>query len=211
MSHPSPTYQDELVIVTQPLLSSAMARAAEIVYGVRDDTNLSDQNIADAVQTAFNARFAPHFDSNVTIEPPTIRSGNGSATFGTATASGAAVVGGTVQNSVPPNVAVLMKKATGFGGRKNRGRMYFPWYVDVTHVDEAGIIAGATVAALQTASTGFVADLTAAGVPFIIVNKTIVPAVGSSKAYVSAYTIGPDVTSLTIEGQVATQRRRLGR
>lgn len=48
----------------------------------------------------------------------------------------------------PPNVAVLLRKVTGLGGRKNRGRMYWPSVAEST-IDDTGTLLGSTITAFN--------------------------------------------------------------
>lgn len=48
----------------------------------------------------------------------------------------------------PPNVAVLLRKVTGLGGRKNRGRMYWPSVAE-SSIDDTGTLVGSTITAFN--------------------------------------------------------------
>ena len=89
--------------------------------------------------------------------------------------------------------AVLVKKSTAAGGRRNRGRMYIPG------VTEAQILAGGVLDPTpQSAIQGFVdtmfADLEAGGLTACVEHTD-----GSTPT---------EITSFTVDGTVATQRRR---
>jgi hypothetical protein len=104
--------------------------------------------------------------------------------------------GGQVGDGVPAQVAVLCKKNTNLGGRQGRGRMYIPG-LDETTVGENGSIAPGTVVLWQTEVDAFEAALGPATDGMVLLH-------GNS--------LSPtEVTSLVIDGRVATQRRRLRR
>ena len=104
------------------------------------------------------------------------------------------------------NTAVLVAKVTGLGGRKNRGRLYWPSIADNT-TNNVGTIDSATVTAYQSSFNDFLDDLaTATGVT--------PPATGMVILHNDVSLPVPDptpVTSLAVRSVVATQRRRLRR
>ena len=99
-----------------------------------------------------------------------------------------------------PNTAVLIKKTTASGGRRNRGRMYVPGFGLRSLVTPAGIIDPAYLADLQTNLDDFLA-LINAGTGFNATNLGVLHSEPPSAPAV--------ITSLTAEAKVATQRRRL--
>jgi hypothetical protein len=107
---------------------------------------------------------------------------------------------GVTQTSTPPSVAVLVRKSTSTGGKRGRGRFYLPWCLATTSVDEAGNVASAAQANLQTKCDSFKSQLAATPsfMPLVLLHQ-----VGSSTPSL--------ITGLTVDGRVATQRRRIGR
>jgi hypothetical protein len=108
--------------------------------------------------------------------------------------------GGTsTSDSASPNVAILIKKQTAQGGRKNRGRMYIPKPTE-GGFDEAGVFSTGQYSALATAVGEMQADMEAI--------------VGVDGLYVlhNLSTDSPTlITNLVPDRMVATQRRRLRR
>ncbi len=210
--HPAPTIANHLALVTQRLLNSGSSRPAELTFAFGNDAGASPLTFINHFQTAFNTRFQPEFSTSVTIEKPFVTIGDGTNVPAQAIATGAAVAG-TYANAMPPSqVAVLVKKGSGLGGRKNRGRTYFPWFIAESDVDNVGHITGGVVTTLQALMTGFIGDMGATyGTPMVISNKTLAIDIVTGKPYVTAITRGPLVTSYTVEDIVATQRRRLSR
>lgn len=100
--------------------------------------------------------------------------------------------------SAPPNVTYLARKRTAEAGRANRGRWYLPG-VNEDVVDSGGFLTSAKVTQLNTALEAFRADM----FQLVILHRDpLVP---------NDYDFAPptDITSLTAEPKVATQRRRL--
>ena len=99
--------------------------------------------------------------------------------------------------SASPNVAILVSKNTAFGGRAGRGRFYHPGPQE-SEVDPNGALSGAFVAGMQTEVNDFFGALTTAGLEPVLLHG-----VGSP------LTTPTPITSFTVDGRVATQRRRL--
>jgi hypothetical protein len=105
-----------------------------------------------------------------------------------------AIVGVAAAVSLPNNCAFLVRKGTGRAGRRGRGRMYLPPYIvaeaDVTNT---GMLSPAALVNLQG-----VVDAAFPGDDFVLLHDSL-PSV-----------IPPDpVTSLVVDRQIATQRRRM--
>jgi hypothetical protein len=209
--HPPPTIELNLALITQPLQRNDNERQALVTFALDNPGSLTALAVVNAFQTAFNGQVSPNFDTDVTVLPPTIKLGDGTAVPGEAVASGASVVGTQANKVLPSNCAMIAKKTTGFGGKKNRGRTYYPWIVDETAVDENGILGGTTVTAFTELFTDLLEDLATATVPMVIANKTLAVPPLPAKPYVTAITRGHTVSAYVCEPLIATQRRRLGR
>ena len=100
---------------------------------------------------------------------------------------------------IPQNCAVLVQKRTARGGRKGRGRGYFPpLYPTEASITAVGGIDSVPLAAWQTAMTEFHAASVAEGQPLVLLHSE------------EAGPIAPDpITSLTVAPIIATQRTRL--
>lgn len=97
----------------------------------------------------------------------------------------------------PPNTAILIKKATGAAGRQGRGRLYWPVVGD-SFANNIGTLDTAVRADLQTAWDLFFDNLVENSVPMVLLHGASQP-----------ITLPSPVTTLTVDGKVATQRRRL--
>lgn len=116
--------------------------------------------------------------------------------------TGTPLAGNSGNATVPQNTAWLVKKSTALGGRRNRGRMFFPGVheIDVSNIGE---LSGAAVTARQTQVSKLEAGgsiVTAFG---FIVTPVLLHQSGSSTP--------TGITGLTVQKTVATQRRRLRR
>ncbi len=184
--------------VSIPFANASLSRPAQVVFGV---VFLG----GDAIDAANNILFAfvqsigGGVDSNVTIGPATIRIGQdpGDPVVATGTLSD---VGGGIQLATPANVALLFRKLTGLGGRAHRGRMYVPWALNSAVVNEGGFIEAATVASYAAVAADLLTELTTLGHEMVLLHDSTSPDVTPTL-----------VTNLVPDGQVATQRRRLGR
>jgi hypothetical protein len=115
---------------------------------------------------------------------------------------------GTYANlTAPANCAALIHKRTARGGRRGRGRWFFPWSIADSEVDEAGIVLAARVTAISAACEVFRQHMATAGEPMVVLHSTSAPGV------VHPTTAGPPdvITSMNCDSVVGTQRRRLGR
>lgn len=167
-----------------------------VVFGVDQGLFTDPSVLADGIWTgAFAPEVLPFLDSSVVWGPIEASIGTTAGDLsGTGVLSGN---GGADIVSTPPNVAALVLKATLFGGRKNRGRMYWPWATQETDVDEAGNWNPASVVNFQDAMSGFHAALDTEGFPMVILHGD-----GSTPTPVS---------QLNVQGVIATQRRRVRR
>lgn len=109
-------------------------------------------------------------------------------------------VPGTIGNDgVAPNTAILVKKQTAFGGRAGRGRMYIPG----AREDEIGVTGGILSGYLtdwQVAMDAFGVELSTA-----LLTPVVLHGEGSPLSTPS------EITSFSVDGMAATQRRRMRR
>lgn len=104
--------------------------------------------------------------------------------------------GGLTGNGLLPNTAILVQKVTALGGRRNRGRMYWPGLRE-EDVDSSGNIDGATTTAWSGAMGDLFADLTAGGMPPVVLHSD-----GGAPT---------PITTFNVLSIAATQRNRLRR
>lgn len=109
----------------------------------------------------------------------------------------------------PPNTAVIVSKLSALGGRRNRGRMFWPSISEGT-VDDLGLITTATLNAYQTEFNNFLIGLRGGG--GFAQNTDEMVILHSTNPLSPAPTPPPTiVTALRVEQLVGTQRRRLRR
>ena len=99
-----------------------------------------------------------------------------------------------------PNSAVLVKKGTASGGRRNRGRLYVPGLAIRSLITPGGTIDSAFLADFQTNLDTFL-DTVNDGTLFNPTNLGVLHSEPPSAPAV--------ITSLTADAKLATQRRRL--
>jgi lipoprotein-anchoring transpeptidase ErfK/SrfK len=205
-----PTIELGLGLVVQPLLRTDMSRAALVTFAL----NVSGvpslavaQDAVDDFSNNFLANMGGPLDAEVQMLPASIRLGDGSTTPFEATTTNSVATGGTAYTSASPQVAVLVKKNTGLGGKQNRGRTYMPWWVSTAYIAENGNLDSTAVANLQTDADTFLTQLTTDTIPMCIAHRVFT--ISGGKPVLTAYHTGPLVTSFKVESVVATQRRRV--
>ena len=122
--------------------------------------------------------------------------------------------------TVAPNAAVLIHKRSAVGGRRNRGRMYLPWYTTDAGVDELGNLNSAELNAIQTTMTAYrVAIAGDANLGDMVIlhdssKYTVTRPSPTVKQITRTTVVTPSptvITALVCDPRIATQRRRMGR
>jgi hypothetical protein len=184
-----------------------LARSALITYGL-DISGMTGTttDIANEQPSIFVANWGTELDDQVTVGPATLRVG---VTGGDPIAIEGSVdeVGGESAAMLPPNCALLVRKSTGLGGRRGRGRCYIPWVVQEAAANDVGVIDGASLTVRQGDADAWLADLAAGSsgtspTPMYLLHDT--SGAGAEPA-------PTEVTGLSVDALIATQRRRLGR
>lgn len=169
---------------------------AQIVTGHELPGTGSLGDAAVSVLAAYVDFLQPRLDPAVTIA---------SVDFYTETSSGratSAATGAGAGSYPPANQAVMVEKRTTLRGPRGRGRMFIPSIVTESEVDSFGMIAQAQFDAIQADAATFLADLATADVPMVLLHNS---------EGVSPPPAPTVVSSLLVDPQVATQRRRLRR
>ncbi len=103
---------------------------------------------------------------------------------------------GTLSSSMGASApAMLVRKNTDDGGRKNRGRFFIPG-IPESLIDVGGQLTGGMVTGAQGRLDDFLTGLTTRHIPMVILHQD------------DDVTIPTTVTSLAVQATVATQRRR---
>lgn len=107
--------------------------------------------------------------------------------------------GATAHTPTTPNVTFLLKKVTGLGGRKNRGRMYYPGCSE-QDVDGVGTVIGSKITEINGQIGGWIGALALANFsPVILHNVTATDPTPAPTLMSTMFT----------ETLAATQRRRM--
>lgn len=116
-----------------------------------------------------------------------------------------------------PNAAVLVKKSTALGGRRGRGRMFIPGLHE-SQVSIGGTLASGVQTAWASVMDAIFSGLATNDTPMYLLHaptgKWGISTTGQPRWIPGSPSTAPaptEVTSLTVDGKVATQRRRLRR
>lgn len=105
----------------------------------------------------------------------------------------------------PPHLAFLIRKRTGFAGKRQRGRFYFPGVAEA-EVDSEGKISGTIVSSMQAAFSQWFTALNGFAKPMLA--HTCFFEEDQPPCIPPAWT---PIVSFEVDDVVATQRRRLKR
>lgn len=189
--------------VIQPITHDDGGERCSVSYGiqVRADDFQAAVNEADG---DFVGAFAQFLDTAAQFEQAVMyyRASAGGplqAVFGPATPT----AGTSTANQAPPNVAWILRKRTNFVGRRYRGRMYFPWSLSETAMNELGVLTPAAISTRQGAANDWLdaADVaTAYEGLWLLHNETGTAAENPDR-----------ISTFEVAQVVGTQRRRLQR
>jgi len=191
-----PTIPTGYAHILIPFAHPDTARKAVITFGVDFDPSLlSPNDIANAVWAAFHPTVRDVVDSQVQLGPVIASAGfGGDPVTGEGDDDDAGAVG---MASIPANGALLVRKRSILGGKKNRGRYYIPWCLEESDVGELGQLATITRSDHQAVQDSFLTALSTEGVPMVILHD----GVGTPTP----------VSSLQVDSKIGTQRLRLAR
>lgn len=152
--------------------------------------------VADVILAAATTAIRPIVTSDFTVGPGYVMFGNDGGDI-RIDGSAAALAGTATGSGLPQNCAALIRKLTGLGGRRQRGRMYIPGQPEGNVVSN-GQIQSSWVTTLTTQVNAL---------------KTGLEALGEVDSIVLLHDSAPFtptvITSLEPQNRIATQRRRL--
>jgi hypothetical protein len=125
-------------------------------------------------------------------------------------------VGEIAEQTEPPQIAVLVQKNTNLGGRRGKGRFFWPG-IPETDVDTGGVMRSGVAASWQEMFDTFLDDLSSNDVAMHVLHDPSTHWVlvdGQPRRVPNVGSVPPaptPVTSLTVKSVVATQRRRANR
>jgi hypothetical protein len=154
---------------------------------------------AEAIRNELSAAGRPYAASNM-LTPWTFAGVSVTQILETGPSIGAflsGITGTAATPSIPPNCAVLFRKTTAAGGRRNRGRFYAPpCNINEAAVSDAGVIDSSIAAAQQTKWDAALTALSTAGLTPVLFHSE------------GPFTPTP-ITGFVLQLLLATQRRRL--
>ncbi len=167
-----------------------------VVYGVENTDDQPPVDICLLARDLWDENIRPDVSSGVVLQKVQVKNGpNTTGGFAEITSS---LAGGATGAACTPQVAILVKKVTGIGGRQNRGRLYHPGVLEAA-VNNDGFLVPANLATLQTDySNWWDAHGLGSNIPMVLLHA---PG-GSSDDTPTA------IETLTVQAQVGTQRRR---
>jgi len=177
---------------------AACPSGAEVTFGF-DNTaaSLGLSAIATAFATAYSDNIRDIIDGDATLSAVLVKLGPNST--GPSGEFGFAISGTATGSPVTPNTSLLVQKVTASGGRRGRGRSYWPGFTEAD-VDGGGVITSGYLVTVQAKCDGFLADLLAADVPMMLLHAD------------SGSPPPPDqVTDYVAAARMGTQRRRMRR
>lgn len=176
-------------------------RPAVTVWGL--DVSAYPDDADDLAQT-FHSQYVNYIglriDSNVTIRGAKVLIGQdgGDPVIGTSTDTDP---GGRSSNSTSPALALMAHLNTGLGGRRNRGRKYFPWALGDDAVSEQGAVLAADITAWNTNLANFLEAM----------ENNFAPVVLLHGPGVTSVPVPTPVTTMLANGVVRTQKQRQAR
>lgn len=171
-------------------------RVAQTAFGVNQPAT-SPSAVAAALDLYTSSAWWDDIDSSYTCLGMRTTTGTGDPSEPIVVEVSSTAVGGNGGDSGAPQVSYLVKKLTDRGGRQGRGRMFHPG-IPRDYYDDAG----ALVVDVAGQSTDLFALISAMAEEFVSGVPVLFHATEAGGA--------PDeITSLAVDGRIATQRRRM--
>lgn len=146
------------------------------------------------IATGLGTFIAPVFDSDYTVTNVTVRTETEQFT------TAVNVAGTQAGETLPQNVAVLLRLRSSDRGRGTSGRGYFAGMVPTTQLEDGGFMTEALQDDLNTAFASYYAPLIGDGITPVILHDSESPIATPSP-----------VETIQVDRLLATQRRRLRR
>ena len=172
----------------------ALPTGAEVTFGVEETApSTGPLQTANGVVTALVASAVQSTFSTASVIT-SILVKNGPNSSGAFAQLGTSIPGATAQEASYAGASVLIRKITGFGGRRGTGRMYWPG-IPETNVGQGGVVSGSFLTTLTDRLEDFQALLVGQGLQMVLLHGDEV-----APPYV--------VSALQPQAILATQRRR---
>lgn len=177
------------------------------------DSMLTPTDVAEIVRSTWASTIMTELTDDVTMSAVRVKFGPDST--GPFVETAASTVGGNTTTSLSPNTAYLATKVTPVGGRRGRGRLYFPGVAD-TAANDSGVISAGYIALLQPLLDNILSGLTTAGCPMVVLHSpattwVLVNGQPRRQPVAGSLPVPSEVLSLPLAARAATQRRRMRR
>lgn len=169
----------------------AAPTGAAVVYGVSNTAAGTASDVAGFAHDAFSTTLLPILNDDLTLLTTVCKLGPNAT--GPSAEHNEPIGGGNANPAATPAVAYLLHKATGFGGRRGRGRMYLPGVTEA-NVDFGGEVTGGIVVDLTDAANEMLGLWNTADEDIVVLH-------GDATAPYPVF-------SFSADGMVATQRHR---
>lgn len=156
-------------------------------------------SIADTFVTAWEDNLAGLFSVDSLLDHVEVAAGPSSAPIRADSTIGS-VAGTASAGIVLPNTALLVRKQTGEGGRKGRGRMYWPCFGQVNNMTGNGLLVGGFMSTIQGAFEDWHQQ---------IIDSSGPGAVGELYLFHAEEEAPTLIDAFLVQQRLATQRRRL--
>lgn len=145
-------------------------RGAEVTIGFDDNTGDTPADIAATLIGIHTATITPV--QGLACELLTVKVKLGPNATGPEATVGAGVNGTEAGNTLPPNIGVLMTKQTAVGGRKNKGKSFWPGATEA-QTDGAGKLNAGAITDWLSAVQDFYDALVTATAPMVILHSDV--------------------------------------
>jgi len=177
-------------------VGAGVPRNAQLAIGLQNTVPGTPLALAGVVADAFTAVDGPltQMSETVTLEKIKVKLGPNATGAEATLAVGTA--GGQALEPLPPNVSVLVNKLNATGGKKNAGKIFWVGVPEAA-TDGGGLLTPTWLGDLQDAMDIFLGALSGEDAPMVILHNDS--------------TTPTEVTSLSVQQRLATQKRRLRR
>lgn len=173
---------------------NGLQHPAAVVCGFDQGSGAAVEDVASSLYNLMGITILTKLTNDINLDSCVVKFGPDS-TGPSAEATGS-FTGGVSSPGASSQVAYLVRKNTGLGGRRGRGRMYLPG-VNEAAIGSDGVLDSTFLGELQDEVDEFVGSLSLASLPMVVLHDDA--------------TAPTAVTTLVVQPVVATQRRRLRR
>lgn len=169
---------------------------AQTTWGIANDDDLPPSDIAQKALTAWDdCGVMDNMSVQVSVTSCLVK--NGPNQIGPAAEVAATVAGTSGSEPLPPNVSLLVSKNTAAGGRMGKGRLFLPGLPEGS-TPGGGVVAPTPLAEVQGKMNALLGHLRDSNIPMVLLHSKV-----------GIIELPLEVTSLTVQSRMATQRRRL--